>query len=153
MMFEMSVIQNGVSLAYDPVLDYPVVMNFDVSSGRTYVFSSLDNIQYFMYSAKVAVYDPETLKYYTNYNDDSIRQLGHFDLIRGGVKFRYVVFTYEELLLSSSPPRFIDKGSLYSIDKRNAVVCNNYALESSAKGLNVDFSKGEDVKWYPIFFF
>jgi len=154
MMFEKTSIQNGVSLAYDPVLDYPLVMNFDVSSGRTYVFSSLDNIQYFMYSAKVAVYDSESLKYYTNYNDDSIRQLGHFDLVRGGIKFRYIVSTYEELLLSSSPPRFIDKGDLYSIEKRNAVVCNAYALKSSAEGFqNVDFFKGEDVKWYPIFFF
>jgi len=105
-----------------------------------------------MYSAKVAVYDSETLKYYTNYNDDSVRQFGHFDLIRGGIKFRYIVSTFEEMLMSSTPPRFIDKGDLYSIDKRNAVVCNSYALESSIQGLNVDVSKGEDVRWYPIFF-
>jgi len=75
-----------VSLPYDVVMDNKVVMNFDMLSTHTYVFSSFSNIMSYMYAAKVAVFKDNL--YYVNFEPPVPRQVGG-DYMCYGIKFNF----------------------------------------------------------------
>jgi len=83
-------ILDPVCLPYDQVLDLPLTTNFVCTSKRTYVFSSFENIQYYMYTARVAVYDKSSNIYYVNYLDTDFCQSDVYDMLVNGVRFKLV---------------------------------------------------------------
>jgi len=83
-------VHDPVCMAYDPVLEYPTVTTFVASSKRTYVFSDVDNVQFYMFSARIAIYDSNLGKYYVNYLDEFICQSDDYDEVINGVRFRVI---------------------------------------------------------------
>lgn len=69
-------VDNGVSMVYDPVDDYPLTNNFDPLEKRVYVFSAVENIFAYMFSAKVAVRvsTARGVVFYVNYEPDIAAQ-------------------------------------------------------------------------------
>jgi len=89
-MHVMKEIDNGVCLPYDRVLDYPVQNNFSLTNGKTYVFSHVDKVQYYMYSVRIAVYDEVQNRYYVNFVDEEYYQSPIFDIVVRGLSYREV---------------------------------------------------------------
>lgn len=143
-MYCVTKIENGVCMKFDPVLDYEQVINFKLTSDRTYVFSDIDKIQNYMYAARVAVYDDVANRYYINYEvKDIIDSVCDFEL--HGIKFRVLNFgldaldqfkdhgiikkhredLFKDVRIMGSPLLYQDKTGLYGTGKGGAIIYEN----------------------------
>jgi len=83
-------VENGVCLPYDRVLDYPVQNNFSLTNGKTYVFSHVDKVQFYMYSVKIAIYDEKINKFFVNFIEEEYFQHPYCDINLRGLGYREV---------------------------------------------------------------
>lgn len=150
MMYCVLKVFNPVCLAFDPVLDYERVVNFSMLTDRTYVFSDIRNIQHYMFSAKVAVYDGG--RYFVNYEDKDIMEVYDYDDELGGMRFRRVERNLEELLVSADPPIMCHVKNLFTSTKVErgfplVVASDDQELQRRYKGCAVIAPRDYSMFW------
>jgi len=129
-------VDNPVCMAYDPVLDFPLVTNFVAFSKRTYVFSSVENVLFSMFAGRIAIYDSLQNRYYVNYQEEFFSQSDDYDEIINGVRFRYVgdfrngIRLDKEFSLKecSVEKLFFDIGEGYPILNMNVLKNRSYSV-------------------------